>query len=129
MSKQPKLAKHDLGFAKQKDLLALNNRVNRHNTDNEQQHAKILEKIDTVAGQTLIVTEKVDNLAFRVINLEINQKDTTHRLARMEDVIDKTYKLLDSHTKSQICFDHELAATRNIVDGHEKRITTLEAKG
>lgn len=119
--KQPKSAKQDLGYAKQDDLLALDSK-------NEKQHADIIEKIDTVAGQALILTEKVDGLAIRVINLESNQKDTTRRLARMENVIDKTYKLLDTHIKTQIRFDHELAASRNTLDRHEERIVALETK-
>lgn len=135
MSKQPKSAKRDLGYAKQKDLLimkkdlsALEINVDHFKKDNERQHAGIIEKIDTVAGQTLILTEKFDSLAIHIINLESNQKDTTCRLARVENVIDKTYKLLDTHMKTQIKFDHELAATRSTLDRHEERIVSLEAK-
>jgi len=128
MSKQPKSAKQDLDYAKQKDLLALDNKVERLKTDNKKQHTDIIEKVDTVAGQTLILTEKVDSLAIHVINLESNQKDTNRRLARVENVVEKTYKLLDTHVQAQIRFDHELAATRGTLDRHEERIVILESK-
>ncbi|MFA6503962.1 MAG: hypothetical protein WCT54_03380 [Patescibacteria group bacterium] len=50
------------------------------------------------------------------------------RLDKIEYVVEKTYKLLDAHVRTQIRFDQELVSSRNRLDRHEIRISKLEKK-
>lgn len=101
-------------LAKQKDILTLQGDFNEFKVKNEQQHKSLDDRLDSLAIEAALNREE--------------HADIFKRLDRIETVVEKTYNTLDSFVKTQIRFDHELVASRNMLDRHEKRISTLEKR-
>jgi hypothetical protein len=118
-----------LGYAKQKDLLATQQNILAVQKNVSEVKKDISTVKDNLSSMNKDLNGKIDTLAMAVVRLDEGQSQFDDRLTRVEVIVEKTYKLLDTHVKTQIRFDHELAARRNIMDGHGKRISALEAKG